>query len=207
MPPTTKLPLTRKQKAVFDFIDAYLAANGYSPTLEEIGAHFGMASLNAVHKHITTLEQKGFIRRMTNRARSIQLVPSLVETERAARIPMLGRIAAGRPIEAVENREEIEVPEALLTRGSNFVLQVEGDSMIDEQIKDGDLIIVEQRSTARDGETVVALIDGDRATLKKFYAEGDQIRLQPANPFLKPIYVDPTRLQIQGVVVGLMRRY
>ncbi len=199
------MPLTRRQKDILAFIESFLETHGYSPALEEIARHFGIASLNGVYKHLRVLEERGFISRLSNRARSIRLV-KLAETNMRA-VPLLGRIAAGQPIEAVEDREEIPVPESLLTRGNNYVLRVEGDSMIDEQIRDGDLIIVEQRSLARDGETVVALIDGERATLKKLYRDGDRVRLQPANSDLPPIYVDPERLRLQGVVVGLMRRY
>jgi repressor LexA len=199
------MPLTRRQKDILAFIESFLETHGYSPALEEIARHFGIASLNGVYKHLRVLEERGFISRLRNRARSIRLV-KLAETNMRP-VPLLGRIAAGQPLEAVEDREEIPVPESLLTRGNNYVLRVEGDSMIDEQIRDGDLIIVEQRSLARDGETVVALIDGERATLKKLYRDGDRVRLQPANSDLPPIYVDPERLRLQGVVVGLMRRY
>jgi repressor LexA len=199
------MPLTRRQRDILAFIESFLETQGYSPALEEIARHFGISSLNGVYKHLRVLEERGFISRMSNRARSIRLV-KLPLTEMRA-LPLLGRIAAGQPIEAVEDREEVPVPESLLTRGNNYVLRVEGDSMIDEQIRDGDLIIVEQRSLAHNGETVVALIDGERTTLKKFYRDGDRVRLQPANSALPPIFVDPDRLRLQGVVVGLMRKY
>lgn len=197
--------LTPRQKAILDFVSGYLERHGYAPSLEEIAAHFGIASLNAVHKHLKVLQEKGYIQRLARRSRSIRVTdPDHLEKRS---VPLLGRIAAGVPIEAVADEEEVEVPEFLLTNRPNYVLQVEGDSMIDEQIRDGDLIIVEQREQARDGETVVALIDGEKATLKKFYREGGKIRLQPANPALEPIWVEPERLRIQGVVVGLLRRY
>jgi len=199
------MPLTKRQKEILGFIEDYLQNYGYSPTLDEIGHHFQIASLNGVYKHLCVLEERGFIRRLTNRARSIQLVRQDLGEQR--HVPLLGKIAAGYPIEAITSPDEIPVPETLLTGDRNYVLQVEGDSMIDEHIQDGDLIIVEQRDRARDGETVVALIDGERATLKKLYREGDCVRLQPANPSLDPIFVAPDRLQIQGVVVGLMRKY
>lgn len=199
------MPLTPRQKEILDFLSRYLEDHGYAPSLEEIRVHFGMASLNAVHKHLRRLQEKGFIDRLARRSRSIRLI----EPESFSRltVPLLGRIAAGMPIEAVADPEQVEIPEFLLSKRPNYVLQVEGDSMIDEQIRDGDLIIVEQRDEVRQGETVVALIDEHRATLKKFYREGGMIRLQPANPTLQPIWVEPERVRIQGVVVGLMRRY
>jgi repressor LexA len=199
------MPLTQRQREILDFITDYLQRHDYSPSFEEIAGHFGFASMNGVFKHLKVLEEKGFIRRLSNRARSIQLVRQEGPAER--RVPLLGHIAAGRPIDVEEMPEEISVPEGLLTRGPNYVLRVEGDSMIDEHIQDGDLIIVEQRAEAGDGETVVALIDGREATLKKLYREDRRIRLQPANAALRPIYVEPERLRVQGVVVGLMRRY
>ena len=199
------MPLTQRQQEILKFIESYLETRGYSPSMEEIADHFGIASLNAIHKHLRVLQERGFIRRLSNRARSIQVVHEGLGEAHA--IPLLGRIAAGLPIEAIATHEEIQVPQSLLTRGQNYVLQVEGDSMIDEHIQDGDLIVVEQRESARDGETIVALIDGERATLKKVFREGSRVRLQPANPTLEPILVPADRLQIQGVVVGLIRKY
>jgi repressor LexA len=199
------MPLTKRQNEIFAFLDEYLKDRGYSPSLDEIAKHFGIASLNAVYKHLNVLEEKGFIKRLSNRARSIQIVEQGVVAEQM--VPLLGVIAAGLPIEAVSTSEEISVPESLLTKGSNYVLRVEGNSMIEESIRDGDLIIVEQRDFATNGETVVALIDGQEATLKKLYREEGRVRLQPANPTLFPIFVEEDRLRIQGVVVGLMRKY
>ncbi|UCF35675.1 MAG: transcriptional repressor LexA [Acidobacteriota bacterium] len=199
------MPLTKRQNDILNFIRDYLAEHGYSPALEEIGHHFGIASLNGVYKHLKVLEERGFIRRLMNRARSIQLVEEHGGEKHS--LPLLGRIAAGQPIDAISTPEWIDVPENLLTRGNNYVLRVEGDSMIEEHIQDGDLIIVEQRDYASNGETVVALIDGEQATLKKLYREGRQVRLQPANQSLLPIYVDAEKLRVQGVVVGLMRKY
>lgn len=199
------MPLTKRQNEVLQYIRDFLSRNSYSPTLEEIAKHFGMASLNGVHKHLTVLEERGFIHRLSNRARSIDVIGNDPIDYRS--VPLLGVIAAGHPIEAVSNSELISIPEQLLTRGNNYVLRVEGDSMIEEQIADGDLIIVEERRFAENGETVVALIDGENATLKRFYREGGLIRLQPANPEYSPILVEEERLRIQGVVVGLMRKY
>lgn len=200
------MPLTKRQSHILKFIRDYLEENDYAPTLEEIAHHFGLASLNGVYKHLTALEERGFIRRLSNQARSIQLL----ETARPDRcsLPLLGTVAAGQPIEAVQEQEEISVPESFLTRGKNYVLRVSGDSMIDEHIQDGDLVVVEERSTAYNGEMVVALVDDDSVTLKKYFREADgMIRLQPANPSLQPIYLSEDRLRIQGCVVGVMRRY
>lgn len=199
------MPLTKRQKAVLTFLQDYLRERGYSPTLEEIADHFGLASLNGVYKHLKALEERGFIRRLSNQARSIQLLEDTVPDR--CLLPILGRVAAGGPIEAVPDTEQIEVPESFLTRGPNFVLRVTGDSMIEEQIRDGDLIVVEERRTAHNGETVVALLDGESVTLKKFYREGEQVRLQPANAALPPIVVSADRVLVQGVVTGVLRRY
>jgi repressor LexA len=199
------MSLTKRQKEILAFLSEYLKERGYSPSLDEIAKHFGIASLNAIYKHLRVLEERGFIRRLSNRARSITIVDQESVTEQL--VPLLGTIAAGHPIEAVASPEEISVPDGLLTKGTNYVLRVEGDSMIEEQIRDGDLIIVEQRDVAANGETVVALIDGQEATLKKLYREEGRVRLQPANPTLFPIFVEEDRLRIQGVVVGLMRKY
>lgn len=199
------MALTKRQSEILEFIAGFLRERGYSPTLEEIARHFGMASLNGVHKHLRVLEERGFIGRLANRARSIRLLEG--ENQRTATLPLLGTVAAGRPIEAVHAPEEVAVPDSFLTRANNFVLRVQGDSMIDEHIEEGDLIIVEQRSTAEIGEMVVALIDGQEVTLKRFYRENGRIRLQPANPRVRPLRLEEERVAIQGVVVGLMRRY
>lgn len=199
------IALTRRQQEILAFLRQYLEENGCSPTLEEIAEHFSLASLNGVYKHLQVLEERGAIKRLSNRARSIQLIEETGHEE--ATLPLLGMVAAGRPIEAISNPEEIPVPGTFLTGKNNFVLQVTGDSMIEEQIRDGDFVIVEKRNRAENGEMVVALIDGEEATLKKFYREGKTIRLQPANALLSPIYVDEEHLLIQGVVVGLIRRY
>ncbi len=199
------MPLTRRQKEILDFLRDFLKGQGYSPTLEEIAEHFGISSLNAVYKHLRALQERGFIRRLPHQARSIQLLGP--EGSTAPSLPLLGYVAAGRAVEVIAGSEEISVPEAFLTRDESYVLKVQGDSMIEEHIQDGDYVIVERREVARNGETVIALIDGEKATLKKFYREGQQIRLQPANPTLDPIYVSEARVQVQGVIVGLMRRY
>jgi repressor LexA len=199
--------LTRRQKQILDFVGQHIAREGYAPTIEEIGGHFGLRSLATVHKHLTNLQRKGLIKREWNRSRALELVPSQMAV-RAVELPLLGRVAAGTPIEAIESAETVFVPEDMLGRGDTYVLQVKGDSMIEEQIRDGDYVIVENRQEARDGEMVIALIDGENVTLKKLYREpGRRVRLQPANARLDPIYVDADRLQVQGVVIGVLRRY
>jgi len=200
------MPLTKRQKQILTYLEEFLTSKEYSPTLEEIANHFGMASLNGVYKHLKVLEERGFIKRLSNRARSIQILQR-EQPFQSPSLPLLGYVAAGNPIEAVVHSDEVSVPEMFLTPGTNYVLRVEGDSMVDQHIEDGDLIVVEQRDHAQNGETVVALVDGEDATLKRYYREGSQIRLQPANDKMSPILVDESRLKIQGIVVGLMRKY
>jgi repressor LexA len=159
-----------------------------------------------VHKHLTNLEEKGFIRRSWNRSRSVEMVP-MRTGGRAVDLPMLGYVAAGAPIEAVVGADTIAVPEDMVGKRDTYVLKVKGDSMIDEQIRDGDYVIVEDRHTADNGEMVIALLGGADVTLKKLYREQGRIRLQPANPAMQPILVDADQVQVQGVVVGVMRRY
>ena len=199
-------PLTKRQREILDFLNEFIEQNGYAPSLEEVGRRFGLSSLATVHKHLTNLQEKGFIRRAWNRSRSVELVPSRVGT-RAIDLPLLGNVAAGAPIEAVVSAETVSVPEDLVGKADTYALRVRGDSMIDEQIRDGDLVIVEDRKTANDGEMVIALLGGQDVTLKKFYRENGHVRLQPANETIQPLIVDATQIQIQGVVVGVMRRY
>jgi repressor LexA len=199
--------LTRRQKEILDFVGRHIERKGYAPTIEEIGEQFGLSSLATVHKHLTNLQDKGLIKRLSNRSRAMELIPSEVKV-RAVELPLLGRVAAGTPIEAIESKETIFVPEDMVGRQDTYVLQVKGDSMIEEQIRDGDYVIVESRKTARDGEMVIALVEGERATLKKLYHEGPAvIRLQPANAQMKPILVDADDVVIQGVVIGILRKY
>ena len=199
-------PLTKRQREILDFLNEFIELNGYAPSLEEIGRRFGLSSLATVHKHLTNLQEKGFIKRAWNRSRSVELVPSRVGT-RAVDLPLLGNVAAGVPIEAVVSAETVSVPEDLVGKGDTYALRVRGNSMIDEQIRDGDLVIVEDRQTADDGEMVIALLRGEDVTLKKFYRENGRVRLQPANETIQPLIVDAAQIQIQGVVVGVMRRY
>ena len=200
------LPLTKRQREIFEYLEGFIQQHGYAPSLEEIGRQFNLSSLATVHKHLTNLQEKGFIRRAWNRSRSVEVVPTKTASQ-ATELPLLGYVAAGSPIEAIPGSETIAVPDALIGRRESYVLRVKGDSMIDEQIKDGDFVIVEDRKSADNGEMVIALVGGHDVTLKKFYKEAGRIRLQPANPTMQPILVDPDQVQVQGVVVGVMRRY
>jgi repressor LexA len=199
--------LTRRQKEILDYVGDYIAREGYAPTIEEIAHHFGLHSLATVHKHLTNLQEKGLVKRAWNRSRALELVPSEVKVQ-AIELPLLGRVAAGAPIEAVESTETIFVPQDMIGRGRTYVLQVKGDSMIEEQIRDGDYVIVEDRQAATEGEMVIALLGGENVTLKKFYREpGGRIRLQPANATMKPLVVDSADVRVQGVVIGVLRKY
>src|SRR5437762_5372742 len=197
------LPLTKRQREILDFLNDFIQQHGYAPSLEEIGRRFSLSSLATVHKHLTNLQDKGFIKRAWNRSRSVEVVPSRMAS-RAVELPMLGYVAAGSPIEAVVGSDTIAVPEDLVGKRDTYVLRVKGDSMIDEQIRDGGFVIVEDRKTADNGEMVIALLRGSDVTLKKFYRDpGGKIRLQPANAAMQPIFADPEQVQIQGVVVGV----
>ena len=200
------LPLTRRQREILDYLGEFIQQHGYAPSLEEIGRRFGLSSLATVHKHLTNLQEKGFIRRAWNRSRSVEMVPTR-GGGRAVDLPLLGFVAAGAPIEAIATSESIAVPEDFVGKRDTYVLKVRGDSMIDEQIRDGDFVVVEDRKTAENGEMVIALVGGSDVTLKKFYRENGHVRLQPANPAMQPLLVAAEQLQIQGVVVGVMRKY
>ncbi len=200
-------PLTKRQREILDYLAEFIQQHGYAPSLEEIGRRFGLSSLATVHKHLRNLQEKGFIRRAWNRSRSIELIPTRVGA-RSLELPLMGYVAAGAPIEAVTTAESIAVPESLVGKPEEtYVLRVRGDSMIDEHITDGDFVIVEDRKTAENGEMVIALLNGADATLKTFFKDDGKIRLQPANPTMQPIVIDAADLQIQGVVVGVMRKY
>ena len=207
------MTLTKRQKQVLDFLVGFHDKHGYSPSFEEMARSLKLTSLATVHKHISTLERKGFIRRGYNQSRSIEVVqlPKPVREQvierHATELPLLGRIAAGRPLEAVEEKETFSLGE--FARGGNrFVLQVKGNSMVEDHIMDGDFIVVEQTQVANAGEIVVALVGGDYATLKRFYRESSgKIRLQPANSEMQPIIVPAQDVKIQGRVVGVLRKY
>ncbi len=197
--------LTKRQKEILDFIRTYLHEHGYAPSLEEIGFQFGLSSVATVHKHVQNLVDKGFLRKAWNRSRSIELIePSGHD---AFEIPLLGVVAAGSPIEAVSSPDSITVPSEMIGRRTCFALRVQGDSMIDDHILDGDMVLVESRKLPRDGETVVALIRRDEVTLKRFYLAGPTVRLVPANPALRPMEFPAEDVEVQGVVIGLLRNY
>lgn len=203
--------LTERQKQILDFVFDFVSARGMAPTHLEIRRRFGYRSYGTVHKHLKLLRQKGYLRGGWNQKRGLELTEKTLRSRRAAAntVPFHGRIAAGRPIEAVAGVDDLSVPGHLLERGApsrHYVLQVEGDSMIDDGICDGDLVVIAQRDDARSGEMIVALID-DEATLKRYYPEEDAVRLQPANREMEPLFVPADKLRVQGVVVGLMRRY
>jgi len=197
------LNLTRRQKDVLDFIRSYRESHGISPTQREIRENFGLSSFGTVQKHLKRLEEKGALARQSNRSRGIS---PAIERPSSRDVALLGYVAAGRPIEPFPDEERIEVPASLLGKGEHFVLRVRGDSMIEDGIRDGDYVVVARRSTARNGQTVVALVRGE-ATLKRYYSEGARIRLQPANTSMKPLTVDARDVTVQGVVTGLIRDY
>ncbi|MCH8287717.1 MAG: transcriptional repressor LexA [Candidatus Marinimicrobia bacterium] len=199
--------LTKKQRRVMDYIGSFQELNGYSPSYEEIADGLGYRSKGTVHKHLKHLVEKGMITKQWNRSRSIEIVSEPSEIK-AVNLPLLGLVAAGEPIVAIEDpTEEISVPGDMIGFGSHYVLKVRGNSMIDEQIRDGDYVIVEERSNAESGETVVALVGGDEATIKKFYPENGKIRLQPANEKMLPLILPADSVQIRGVVIGILRKY
>jgi len=201
------MALTRRQRQVLDVIRTFIDANGYSPSLEEIGGRLGLSSVATVHKHVSHLVTKGFVKRAWNQNRSIELV-SQADPVGAVTLRLSGTIAAGHPLEAVETPETISIPADMVRNPADtFVLRVQGDSMINEQIRDGDLVVVERRENPRDGDTVVALIDGSDATLKRLFRQGNVVRLEPANPAIEPIVVSAEAVQVQGVVVGVIRKY
>ena len=198
--------LTKRQKEMVDYLDAYIGKHGYAPTLEEIGNELGLSSLATVHKHLTNLERKGVIRRKWNRSRALDVVPQPTRSGAIA-LPLLGRVAAGAPIEPLEDADTIAVPEELVGRGETFVLRVKGRSMVNEGILDGDYIVVQSRASADNGETVVALVRGE-ATVKRFYREkAGMVRLQPASDDMAPILARATEVEVRGVVVAVMRKY
>jgi len=206
------MAITKRQRQIYDFISDFVQKNGYSPSYEEIKLGMGLNSLATVHKHITNLEKKGLLTRDYNRSRSIDLLPPKGRLKQAMAVnttmvlPLLGRIAAGQPIEAVENPQTISLADFVRSK-EVFVLEVRGESMQDEHILDGDYVLVEKAKTAHNGDIVVALVDGTDATLKRFYREGDKIRLQPSNAAMQPIIVPAVAVQIQGRVIGVLRKY
>jgi repressor LexA len=208
------MAVTKRQKQVLDFIAGFIEQNGYSPSYEEVAAGLGLASLATVHKHISTLEAKQYLKRGFNQSRSLDLGPKYMQEMRpraespaTLEIPLAGRIAAGAPVEAIEQHETLKFGD-FVNNPDLFALQVRGDSMIEDHICDGDLVLVEKTQEVHDGDIVVALVDGTEATLKRFYREpGDRARLQPANSTLQPLYIPMSNLQIQGRLLAVMRKY
>ena len=193
--------LTKRQKEILDFVESYSQKKGYSPSFEEIRKRLKLASVSTVHFHISKLKEGGYLGKTENKARAI----SIASKDPMVKIPLLGTIAAGEPIEAIQEKEMIAIPKSKVPRGEVYALRVSGNSMIDENINDGDLVVVHNQPTAENGQKIVALIDESEATLKKYYKEKGQIRLQPANPDLKPKFIHPSRLTIQGVVLDVVK--
>ena len=202
------MPLTKRQREILSYLTEYQESNGYAPSFEEIALQFNYNSLATVHEHLTNLERKGYIKRSYNESRAMKLLPSDV-FQRSVELPLLGSVAAGSPIESLSSGETMAVPDGFLMKnGSHYVLRVRGDSMIEDQISDGDFVVVNDRQAADNGEMVIALLDGAAATVKRYYRERDgRIRLQPANDAMSPMYVHEDDVRIQGIVVGVLRRY
>ncbi|MBV8898057.1 MAG: transcriptional repressor LexA [Acidobacteriaceae bacterium] len=207
------MALTRRQKEVMDYLSKFIEENGYSPSYEEIASGLGLASLATVHKHVQALEAKQYLRRSYNHSRSLEIGDRFFAEERARRggaapsVPLMGRIAAGSPVEAIANPETLHFSDFVGAQNT-YALEVRGESMIEDHICSGDFVLVEQTNSIKNGDIVVALVDGSEATLKRYYAEADgRVRLQPANSSMSPIMVDPGALQIQGKVLAIMRKY
>lgn len=197
---STKPALTPRQREIYDFLKDKIVNRGYGPTVREIGAHFDIKSPNGVMCHLKALEKKGLITRESHMSRAIQLTES---PQKRMSLPLAGQIAAGSPVLAEEDTERVDFAD-LFDTDDHFCLKVKGDSMIEDHISEGDFVIVNKQSSCRDGEIVVALVDGQEATLKRFYKERDRVRLEPANSNMKPIYAN--NVDILGVVVGVIRR-
>lgn len=200
-------PLTPKQQNVLAFIQNYMSKNNYAPTIAEICYGLKLSSTSTVHKHLKTLVEKGYLDSMPGRTRGLSMKYELVQQTACVEVPLLGRVAAGLPIEMNEIPDTVSLPETMLGRGETFVLEVKGESMIDEAIKDGDYVIVEKRESARNGDMVIACIDNNEVTLKRIYKEGSRIRLQPSNPTMKPIIIENQDVTIKGIVIGILRKY
>jgi repressor LexA len=207
------MALTRRQKEVMDFLSNFIDQKGYSPSYEEIASGLGLASLATVHKHIQALEVKQYLRRSYNHSRSLEVAERYVTEEQSRRpalppgIPLLGRIAAGAPVEAIANPESLHFSDFAKHEGT-FALEVRGESMIEDHICSGDYVLAERTDSVKNGDIVVALVNGSEATLKRYYQEPDgRIRLQPANSGMDPIFVERASLDIQGRVLAVMRKY
>jgi len=197
---------TPRQKQILDFVTRSIDRRGFAPSIQEICDHFDLASTATVHKHLKNLAARGLLNRESHRSRALE-VPTAMPTA-SAEIPLLGRVAAGAPIEAITTADTISIPADWLGRGERYALRVRGESMIDAHIEDGDVVVVERKDVARDGDTVIALVDDAEATVKIFKQQADgRVRLEPRNPTLKPMVFDADRVRIQGLVVGVLRRY
>lgn len=207
------MALTKRQKEFLDFLADFLDKHGYSPSYEEIAEGLNLASLATVHKHIRALESKQYLKHGFNQSRSLEIAPRYYEEQqrqartKAAEVPLLGRIAAGRPVESFAGTETVNLSD-FAADPNTYALQVRGESMVDDHICDGDYVLVARTAEARDGDIVVALVDGSETTLKRYFRETDgRVRLQPANAAMEPIYVHPSRLTIQGKVLAVLRKY
>ena len=198
--------LTRRQRQILDYLGERIDHDGRPPSLEEIGHRFGLSSLATVHKHLTNLEEKGVIRRSWNRNRSIELLPARTGT-RAVDLPLLGYLVAGAPFEAVLPRETVAVPETLARAGDAYALAVRGNALLDEQIRDGDIVIVAERKETQNGDLVLALIDRKATTLRGYRRQGRRVHLSSATPAPLATTLDAARVKVQGIVVGVMRTY
>ncbi|HLW75710.1 MAG TPA: transcriptional repressor LexA [Bryobacteraceae bacterium] len=208
------MALTKRQKEFLDFLAGFLDKRGYSPSYEEIAGGLGLASLATVHKHILALQSKNYLKRGFNQSRSLEIQPRYYEEQRqyhqhpaSLEVPLLGRIAAGAPVESIAGQDTLNFAD-FAGDASTYALQVRGDSMIEDHICDGDYVLAQKAAEARDGDIVVALVDGMETTLKRFYLEpGDRVRLQPANASMKPIFVERSSVAIQGKVLAVLRKY
>jgi len=196
--------VTKRQKQILDFLKGYIIKHGYSPTFDEIADFFGFSSKGTVYKHIKALKNKGLIKQEWNRTRSIELEQGQTEINT---IPILGMVSAGKPIDAIETTEQMDIPSEFIRTGHHYILQVTGNSMIEEHITDGDFVVVQEKASAENGETVVALIDESEVTIKKIFKQNSKIELRPANEELKSLFLDADRVRVQGIVVGVLRKY
>jgi len=196
--------LTKRQKEILDYLKAYINKYGYSPTFDEIAGRFGFSSKGTVYKHIKVLQRKGLIKHEWNRSRAIEIEPEEIYIDT---LPVLGLVAAGKPIEAIESTEQLRVPLEFIRTGHHYLLRVVGNSMIEEHITDGDFVVVQEKVEAENGETVVVLVDESEVTIKKIFKRNGKIELRPANEELDSLILDADRVRVQGIVVGVLRKY
>jgi repressor LexA len=197
--------LTKRQKEILDYIGGYLQDHGYAPTLEEIGAHFGLSSPATVYKHVQQLARKGYIRKAKHQGRGIQLVDT--KSPPGVEVPVLGEIAGGRPLEPIRPAESVTLPPSFAAGGPLYVLRVKGNSLADELLLDGDLLVMEDRSIAADGDTVVLVLGDQLAALGRFFQEPGHVRLEPSHGAGEALYLSESQVRVRGVVVGLLRHY